>query len=188
LGEFGPYSWFFTDMFYATQVRADLEKRAGGPVAQNLDQVYSIEPEDIIMLNILGINAPLLLGEMNSRTNIIASIPARKYSERYATFTGNLKRPVITIQTSLDEVVREANEVIYHEIVEAVGKEDLLVQVFTDSIGHCNFSGMQLLQVLSAMEGWLNTGIKPDPANPILFPPILGFDSSFVPPPWPFGQ
>ena len=187
-GTFGQYSWFFTDMFYATQVRAELEKRAGGPVAQNLDQVYSIEPGDMIMLGSLGVNAPSLLAEMNSRTNIIASIPARKYAEHYATFTGDLKHPVITIQTRLDEVVREANEGIYHDLVEAAGKGDFLVQVFTDSIGHCNFSGLQLLQVLSAMEGWLDTGVKPDPANPILFPTIFGFIPGFMPPPWPFVQ
>jgi hypothetical protein len=194
-GMFDPYSWFFTDMFYATQVRAELESRAGGPVAQNLDQEYSLDEGEVdYLVGYLGMdpdNVANMLDEMNSR-KISASIPARKYAEHYATFTGNLKRPVITIQTRLDEVVREANEGIYHDLVEAAGKDDFLVQVFTDSIGHCNFSGWQLLRVLAAMEFWLDNGIRPEPDDTTFFPPFApfppyeGFIPDFVLPPWPF--
>ena len=36
---------------------------------------------------------------------------------------------------------------------------------------------------LAAMEHWLNTGVRPDAS---FFPETLGFDGSFVPPPWPY--
>ena len=81
-------------------------------------------------------------------------------------------------------MVREANEGIYLELVEAAGKDDLLVQVFTDSIGHCNFSAEQLLATVAAMDYWLDTGIKPPAA--LFFLVALDFIPSFVPPPWPF--
>lgn len=178
--------WLFTDMFYATQVRAELEKRAGGPVAQNLDHFYSLSAAEIAYLGSLGVNAVELLGQMNSRTNIEASIPARKYVERYAEFSGNLKRPVITIHTRVDEVVREANEGIYWNLVEAAGKDDLLIQVFTDSVGHCNFTADQLLATVVALEYWLDTGMKPPEA--LFFPAALGFIPGFIPPDWPFVQ
>ena len=176
--------WLLTDMYYATQVRAELEQRAGGPVAQNLDHVYSLSGAEIAYLGSLGVNGSGLLAEMNARTNIEASIPARNYVERYADYTGNLKRPVITIHTRVDEVAREANETVYRELVETAGKQDMLLQVFANSVGHGNFTGAQLLATVSAMERWLNTGMKPSEA--VFFPGLLGFIPGFVPPPWPF--
>lgn len=179
-----PHYWFFTDMFYATQVRSELEQRAHGPVAQNLDHVYSLTSEDIAYLGGLGVDASALLTQMNTRRNIEASLPARKYVERYSEFTGDLKRPVITIHTRVDGLVREANESIYQELVNGAGKGDLLVQVFTDTVGHCIFTPDQLLHTVVAMESWLDTGLKPEP--PYFFPAALGFIPGFVPPAWPF--
>ncbi|MBI2848430.1 MAG: hypothetical protein HYX83_04570 [Chloroflexi bacterium] len=176
--------WLFTDMFYATQVRGELEQRAGGPVAQNLDHVYTLTAEDIAVLADLEIDAPALLALMNARTNIQASVPARKYLERYADFTGDLTRPVITIHTRVDELVRVANQSVYRRLVQAAGKEDMLIQLFTDAVGHGNFTAPQLLQTVAAMEIWLNTGVKPPPG---FFPPALGF-IPLAPPPWPFVQ
>jgi hypothetical protein len=172
-------------MFYATQVRAELEQRAGGPVAQNLDHTYSLSQAEMVYLGSLGVDAVGLLNQMNARTNIEASLPARRYVERYTDFTGNLKRPVITIHTRVDEVVREANEGLYQEVVKSAGKEDMLLQVFTNSVGHCNFTGEQLLATVSAMDYWLDTGMKPQPTD-LFFPAFLGFIHGFVPPPWPF--
>ena len=178
--------WLFTDMYYATQVRGELEHRAGGPVAQNQDHVYSLSAEEILYLGSLGLpGAAGMVEEMNDRTTIEASLPARKYVERYAEFSGNLKRPVITIHTRLDEVVREANEGVYRELVESAGKEDLLLQVFTDAIGHCNYTAEQLLAVVSAMGYWLETGSKPSEA--LFFPGVLDF-IPYEPSPWPFIQ
>jgi hypothetical protein len=125
------------------------------------------------------------LDDMNS-TRIAASKSARNYATHYSTPSGKLKHPVITIQTRVDEVVNNANEGIYRDLVENAGKGDFLVQLFTNSVGHVNFSGPQLLCVLNAMQIWLDSGVQPNPANPLLFPTYLGFDPGFVPPPWPF--
>jgi len=178
----GP-NWLFTDMFFVTQARSELEQRAHGPVSQNLDHIYSLTPGEIGDLAALGVDANTLLAEMNARTDIEARLPSRKYLERYADYTGNLKRPVITIHTTVDGLVREANEGVYLETVSAAGKEEFLVQVFTDSVGHCTFLPEQLFQTVLAMEYWLDSGIKPGPGY---FPAGLGFVPGFVPPPWPF--
>jgi pimeloyl-ACP methyl ester carboxylesterase len=185
----GPFwfSWLFTDMFFATQARGELERRANGPVAQNLDHIYELSAAEEAYLGSMGLtDAAGMVSQMNARTNIEACAPARKYLERYADFTGDLKRPVITIHTRVDELVREANEDVYRELVEAAGKGDMLVQVFTDSVGHSRFTGEQLLATVLAMDYWLETGEKPSTA--VFFPPILGFVPNFVPPPWPFLQ
>jgi hypothetical protein len=39
-----------------------------------------------------------------------------------------------------------------------------------------------LLATLAALESWLDTGVKPGAS---FFPESEGFDSKFVPPPWP---
>ena len=82
-------------------------------------------------------------------------------------------------------MVREANEGIYQELVTSAGKEDMLLQVFTNSVGHCNFTGEQLLATVSAMDYWLDTGMKPQPMD-LFFPAFLGFMQGFVPPRWTF--
>lgn len=174
-------NWLFTDMFFVTQARSELEWRAHGPVAQNLDHIYSLTPFEIAYLAALGVGATALLAEMNS-TDIEARLPSRKYLERYADYTGNLKRPVITIHTTVDGLVHVANEGVYGETVSAAGKEDLLVQVYTDSVGHCGFTPQQLYSTVQAMEFWLDTGMKPGPG---FFPEAWDFVPGFVPPPWP---
>lgn len=182
-------NWLFTDMIYATEYRAELERRANGPVTQNLDHVYSLTPDDIFYLNILltplGVNASDLLAEMNIRTDIEARLPSRKYLGRYADFNGNLKRPVITIHNNEDGLVHVANEYVYQETVSDAGKGELLVQVYTDCVGHCEFTPEQILAVLAAMEYWIDTGMPPLPKD-TFFPWFLGFDNIFVPPLWPF--
>ena len=179
-----PPNWLFTDMIYATEYRAELERRAKGPVAQNLDHFYSLDPEEIAYLATppLLINAPVLLAAMNA-TTIEARLPSRKYMERYSDYSGNLKRPVITIHNKEDGLVHVANESVYRDTVFSAGKEDMLVQVYVDSVGHCDFTPEQILAVLVAMENWIDTGIKP----PEWF--FLLLELGFVPglwPPWPF--
>jgi len=177
-------NWLFTDMIYATEYRAELERRAKGPVTQNLDHVYSLTPADIAYLNILGVNAIDLLSEMNARTNIEARLPSRKYMERYSDYSGKLKRPVITIHNAADGLVHVANESVYWDTVFSAGKDDMLVQVYIDSVGHCAFEPAQILNVLEAMEYWITTGNPPLPKYLFFLAP--GFDNTFMPPLWPF--
>jgi hypothetical protein len=61
----------------------------------------------------------------------------------------------------------------------------MLVQVYTDGLGHCFFTPQQMVAVFVAMEGWLDTGTPPDPADAALFPPSVGFLPTYQPPPWP---
>ena len=158
-----PSYWLFKDMLYATEYRAELERRAKGPVTQNLDHIYSLNPADIAYLNILGVNAINLLSEMNARRNIEARLPSRKYMERYSDYSGKLKRPVITIHNTADGLVHVANESVYWDTVFSAGQDDMLVQVYIDSVGHCAFEPAQILNVLEAMEYWIVTGTPPFP-------------------------
>lgn len=176
-------NWLFTDMFFNTEGRAELERRAGGPVAQNQDHSYSLTPEQTAYLGTLGVNANVLLADMNAERKVKADRSARKYARRFATPTGKLKRPVITLHTTTDGLVTVDNEFAYRETVEERGRERFLLQVFTNSVGHCTFTPEQLLSTVKAMESWLSTDSRPAAT---FFPESLGFVPNFQPPVWPY--
>ena len=90
----------------------------------------------------------------------------------------------ITIHNKFDPSVSVTDEYTYRQKVMAADSLDLLVQVYTDLDGHCQFTRDQLLDTVEAMDWWLAEEDRP--------PQVLfdsdGFDHSFVAPPPPFGQ
>jgi hypothetical protein len=177
--------WVTTDMFFLTEARSELQRRAGGPFVQNVDQSYSLTAAERVYLNGLGVPNLVIdgwLAQMNARTNIVAPPAPRNYVEHYATFTGKIKGPVLTLHTKIDPLLVVAHESAYNETVAAAGRSDLLFQTFTNGIGHCNLTGPQILTAVGAIDNWVRNGVKPTAAT---FPAALGFDSAFVPPPFP---
>ena len=177
--------WVLTDMFFLTEARSELQRRAGGPYVQNVDQSYSLTTAERTYLTSIGVPSPVIdawLAQMNARTNIVAPPAPRNYVEHYATFSGKIKNPVLTVHTKIDPLVIVANESAYKETVNAAGRSDQLFQTFTNGVGHCNLTGLQILTAVGAIDGWVRTGVKPTAAS---FPAALGFDSTFVPPPFP---
>jgi hypothetical protein len=119
---------------------------------------------------------------MNARTNIDAAPAARNYVEHYATYNGKIKSPVLTMHTIIDQLVVVANESAYGETVAGAGRSDHLFQTYTTGVGHCNFTGPQVLTAIGAIDLWVRTGVKPTAAS---FPAPLGFNNAFVPPAFP---
>ena len=179
--QFGA-AFFGMQMWRATEVRANLEREFGGPVAQNTDHVYALTAGEKTYLAGLGVNADTLLAQMNARTNIEARHSARVRMETWSV-DGRVERPLLTMHSAFDGLARTANETAFRADVEQAGAEDDLVQVFTKAPGHCSFSSTQLFDVLAAMEHWLDTGGRPDAS---FFPADHGFNIGYVPPAWPF--
>ena len=177
--------WVFTDMAFLTEFRAELQRRAGGPFVQNLDQSYSLTAAERAYLNVLGVPSAVIdawLAQMNARRNIDAAPAPRNYVEHYATFNGKIKSPVLTMHTIVDPLVVVANESAYLETVLAAGRGDRLFQTYTTGNGHCAFTGPQILTAVAAIDNWVRNGTKPTAAT---FPAALGFAPGFVPPPFP---
>lgn len=170
------------DGWKATAARACNERDYGGPIAQNIGDVYALTPEEKAYLLGLGVNADDLLDWMNARTNITASRPARNHLEHYGEPTGDLKRPMITMHGISDALLPVSHHALYRALVEARGYGDNLVQAYVNT-GHAVFSAGQFLATVAAMEHWLDTGLPPDAS---FFPEGTGFNNSFVPPPWPY--
>ena len=177
--------WVFTDFFFLTEARAELQRRAGGPFIQNLDQVYSLTPAErayLVGLGVPGFVVDGWLAQMNSRSNIAAPPAPRNYVRHNADFSGKIKHPVLTMHTVIDPLVVVANESAYAETILSAGRTELLFQVYTNGNGHCNFTGPQLLTAVNAINNWVRTGVRPTDAQ---FPAAAGFVPGFVPPAFP---
>jgi hypothetical protein len=174
-----------TNAFFLTEARGELERRAGGPVGQNLTHTYTLEPGDRLYLNAIGMPSSTidaLLAAMNARRTISPVPSARTYVEHYATYTGKIKHPVLTMHTVVDTLVPVQHEAAYAETVAAADREDLLRQTYTNGTSHCGFSFAQILTAIRALDEWARTGVAPTAAT---FPAALGFVPGFVPAPWP---
>jgi pimeloyl-ACP methyl ester carboxylesterase len=174
---------FFLQMLFATWFRALAQDWAAGPVAQNVDHEYSLTSDERTYLAGLGVPVDDLLAKLNARRNIEASPLARDYITRFGGVRGNLEKPVLTMHTTLDTLIDSRHESAYLKSVEFWSRQENLVQVYVQAVGHNAYTAKQLLAALAAMESWLDTGTKPGPAA---FPAELGFDNAFVPPPWPY--
>ena len=177
--------WVITDMFFLTEARAELQRRAGGPFVQNANQHYDITAAERAYLNGIGLPSPVIdawLAQMNARTNIVPAPAPRNYVDHYATFTGKIKSPVLTVHTIIDPLIVVANESAYAETIATAGRSNQLFQTFTTGVGHCNLTGPQILTAVGAIDAWVRTGVRPTAAS---FPAALGFNPSFVPPTFP---
>ncbi len=180
-----PYPGAMLNTMLGYYLRYELESRAGGPVAQNVDHVYSLSADDRDRLADRGMTEQEmddLLAWMNSMTNIEADKSARKYLERYVDYKGNIHVPVLIFHNIEDPLVPVEATDAYYETLAAKGKEGFLTRVYTDRPGHCNFTPEQVLVAFQAMDGWLDTGTAPT-AND--FPVELEFVFDYEPGPWP---
>ena len=173
-------NFLFTDMYFFTEARAELERRAGGPVGQNLDHHYSLTAAEKGYLAALGVDADDLLSQMNDRRNINGR--SRRYTHNFADYTGNISNPMLSIHTYSDGLVPVQHQAAYRDTVAAAGQSDNLVQAYTDAVGHCAFTPEQLITSIVAMDYWLDTGVAPGDE---FFAASLGFLPDFEPAPWP---
>jgi pimeloyl-ACP methyl ester carboxylesterase len=185
-----PPDWFYSMAFgagatmsLATEARAELEVRAGGPIAENLCHLYDLNAEDRDYLAGLGLDEGsinTLLSQMDAE-RYEAHPSSRNYVKHYAEFEGKLRRPVLTMSTRADSFYPPTQQNAYFDKVRAAGREELLVQVFVNRNIHCWFSLDQILMALDGMEYWLDTGTAPDAT---FFPAGAGFLPDFEPEPW----
>jgi hypothetical protein len=174
--------WVFTDLFFTFEARAELERRAGGPIVQNLDRTYALSAAETAYLNSLGVPTPVIdswLAAMNARRTAAPPHAARNYVKSNANYSGKLQNPVLTLHTVIDPLVTVSQEDAYAVTVFGKNREALLFQAFTNGNGHCNFTGPQLLTAIAAINTWVATGVAPNGAT---FPPALGFLPGFAPP------
>jgi hypothetical protein len=173
-----------SNLYFSTQLRADLEAEAGGRVSQNVGYVYSLSPDERAYL--LGLDPTLdldgMLAQMNAKTGITADPVALAYMRRIGEFSGRVHGPILMAHTVIDGVTRVESTTEYANLMASAHTDHLLTRVYSGLPGHCNFTPEQMLALFEAMDGWLATGVAP---GPDAFPEALDFVHGFEPGPWP---
>jgi pimeloyl-ACP methyl ester carboxylesterase len=95
---------------------------------------------------------------LNAEIPRITSAPAVRSQ---FTFTGELTRPLLTMDDTGDMFVPMANGQAYRKLVESAGKGDLLVQRTVRRFVHCDFSIAERNQSFNDLIAWVNGGAKP---------------------------
>ncbi len=168
------------NMFFSTEVQAELERRAGGRIVENVGRTYALTGEEKAYLASFGLDPDALLAQMNAQAIYVADRNARNYVEHYVDPSGDIRRPVLTMHVIDDALAVPNHAAAYRAAVEQAGHGDLLVQAFTNGVGHCAFTSEQDVATIAAMASWLETGNRPGEA----FFAAPGFNLGYVPPPW----
>ncbi|MGA0545124.1 hypothetical protein ACO2Q1_07600 [Brevundimonas sp. VNH65] len=82
-----------------------------------------------------------------------------------ADLSGLIVLPTVTIHGIDDPTAFVAMSAAYRETVARAGRSDLLVQTFTREAEHSKLSTPQYAALLAALEGWIDTGERPDGAG-----------------------
>lgn len=76
---------------------------------------------------------------------------ARAYARRFYQPIGNLHAPLVTLHTTLDEVVPFQHEVNYSSLLAQKGKSAFLSVIPVPRYGHCNFTSQDVIQAFALM-------------------------------------
>jgi len=82
-----------------------------------------------------------------------------------ADLSGLIVAPTVSIHARHDPTVTYRADAMYAETVAQAGRSGLLVQALTDEDQHSKLEDGGYLTALTALENWIDTGVKPDPTT-----------------------
>lgn len=129
-----------------------------------LDLTHGHFPFDNTSTVYTGVLPPTLLAAINVGVDRFESDPAAEnYAAKYFTPTGELEVPVLTLHTSRDPSVPDFHEDIYEAVVASAGRTDLLVRRTITRYGHCGFTTAEMVDAITDLAAWIETGARPAP-------------------------
>jgi pimeloyl-ACP methyl ester carboxylesterase len=132
-------------LFHA--VIGELKRRAGGEPFDNRNRIY------------VGFGDDASLNRTVKRYT--AAQAARDYVRQYATPTGRIADPILTIHTTSDALVLGSDVTAYEIPAALAGTSDRFVARFVDANGHCNFTPAQTGNAFDALLAWVRDGTRP---------------------------
>jgi alpha-beta hydrolase superfamily lysophospholipase len=126
---------------------AELKGRAGGEPFDNRNRIYA------------GFGDDAALNRTVKR--YAADQAARDYVRQYATPTGRIADPMLTIQTTSDALVPGTDVTAYDIPAALAGTSDRFVARFVEAEGHCNFTPGQIGNAFDALLAWAREGKRP---------------------------
>ena len=132
-------------------IAAELKQRAGGEPFDNRNRIYAGFGDD---------------AALNRTVKRYAAQPAaREYVRLYATPTGRITDPILTIQTTSDALVLGSDVTAYEVPAALAGTSDRFVARFVEAEGHCNFTPAQTGNAFDALLAWARDGKRPEPGE-----------------------
>lgn len=131
-------------LFYSIWGTPDLIRTAGGIPYDNRFTFY------------VGFTNNLALNKGVER--IRGNPDAERYARAFYQTTGDLKRPLVTLHTTLDPTVPFEHELIYSGLVALQRKHRFLTTLPVQRYGHCNFTTNEILNAFGVM--FLQAGIQ----------------------------
>lgn len=144
-------------LFSFTGGTSDISGVLPGDVYDNTDRLYQLDASRGLTREERALNRAILRLEADPNANPDKLIGL----ERVPIITGRLAIPVVSVHTLGDLFVPFSMQQIYAKEAKAMGREGLLVSRATRAIGHCEFSGDELVQSFADMVNWVNTGERP---------------------------
>jgi pimeloyl-ACP methyl ester carboxylesterase len=125
----------------------ELKQRAGGEPFDNRNRIYD------------GFGDDAALNRTVKR--YAADAAARDYIRQYATPSGHIADPMLTIQTTSDELVLGSDVAAYDLPAALAGTSDRFVARFVEASGHCNFTPGQIGNAFDDLLAWAREGKRP---------------------------
>ena len=134
-----------------------------GTALDNFQTVYQFDSDPALNTDEETLNGDIV--------RVAADPQARRPSGRAQVpmTSGDISIPVLTLHNLGDLFVPVNNEVEYAKRVASKGASDLLVQRAIRGVGHCEFTGPELVEAFTGLVAWVDYGIKPggdDFSNP----------------------
>lgn len=133
------------------EIARELKVRAGGEPFDNRNRIYTGFGDD-----------PAL----NRAVKRYGAAPAAlEYLRQYASPTGRIADPVLTLHTTLDALVPGDDVTAYEVQTALAGTSDRFVARFVEANGHCNFTPVQVGNAFDALRAWAKDGTRPEPGE-----------------------
>ena len=138
-----------------------IEQLAGGAISWNtgIDYAELLERsgrKDFIlgMYSLAGVGAEGLeadLKRLAAAPRVQADPAAVSRAEKYLTYKGELRGPVVNLDNIGDQVDPESCKYAYRDTLRKKGSADLLRVLWVHSSGHCNFTNAEMLEALEVL-------------------------------------
>jgi pimeloyl-ACP methyl ester carboxylesterase len=185
--EANQYLWLSQiDFPFGFDLRAELEKRAGGNPSWNNGVDYakqlneSVDDAEVQALyQKAGLDVNTDLQAVNNAARIMAKQSSVKYLKDNIIFNGQIPIPILTLHTKGDGLVVVEDESAYKDAVEDGHNGALLRQVFVHRAGHCEFTPAETVVAFTALISRLDTGKWPGLGSSGLNKEAKGLGSKF---------
>ncbi|HSV66835.1 MAG TPA: hypothetical protein VLJ59_13115 [Mycobacteriales bacterium] len=186
---------------FGTYARWDLEREHGGPFSSNVGVDYAARLDGAQRAEVDAVAPGTVLAALRALaagTRVSANPAARARVTSQLGPTGLIRRPVVTLHTADDPAVPVEHEGVYAAEVAGNGAAGLLLPLVTVpplswsgqrppyGAGHCRFTEEELAGMLTVLDRWVGTGVRPDRETILAaFGSDTGLDLGYRLPPWP---